>query len=143
MAENIHNNNQGPEKKPDKNIKPRFNTNWIFAILAVSVILFQFIYSGKTVQKTTTSEIKEMIANHDIEKLVVVNKEQAEIYLKKEALNREDIRNCQNPEPDLVCQYQNQISHIILVISAVLNLYFGGSEECRIYQKRNLFILII
>ena len=37
-------------------------------------------------QKTTTSEIKEMIANHDIEKVVVVNKEQAEIYLKKEAL---------------------------------------------------------
>jgi len=27
-----------------------------------------------------------MIANHDIEKIVVVNKEQAEIYLKKEAL---------------------------------------------------------
>ena len=35
MAENT-NNNQAPDKKPDKNAKPRFNTNWIFAILAVS-----------------------------------------------------------------------------------------------------------
>ena len=85
MAEN-NNNNQGTDKKPDKNIKPRFNTNWIFAILAVSVILFQFFYGGKAVEKTTTSEIKDMIANHDIEKIVVVNKEQAEIYLTKDAL---------------------------------------------------------
>ena len=27
-----------------------------------------------------------MIANHDIEKIIVVNKDQAEIYLKKEAI---------------------------------------------------------
>ncbi len=85
MTEN-NANNQGAEKKPDKNSKPRFNTNWIFAILALSVILFQLLYGGKTVQKTTTSEIKEMIANRDIEKIVVVNKELAEIYLKKEAI---------------------------------------------------------
>jgi cell division protease FtsH len=80
------NNNQGPDKKPEKNSKPRFNTNWIFAILAVSVILFQLLYSGKVVQKTTTSEIKGMIVNRDIEKIIVVNKDQAEIFLKKEAM---------------------------------------------------------
>ncbi|MFA5818516.1 MAG: ATP-dependent zinc metalloprotease FtsH [Bacteroidales bacterium] len=86
MTENTTNNNQGTEKKPDKTIKPRFNTNWIFAVLAVSLILFSLLNSGKPVQKTTTSEIKEMIANRDIEKLIVINKDQAEIYLKKEAL---------------------------------------------------------
>jgi AFG3 family protein len=91
------NNNQVPEKNPDKNIKPRFNTNWIFAILAVSVILFQFLYGGKTVQKTTTSEIKNMIANRDIEKLLVVNKDQAEIYLNKEA--KESGRYPKLPKP--------------------------------------------
>jgi len=85
MTEN-NANNQGAEKKPDKNSKPRFNTNWIFAILALSVILFQLFYGGKAVEKTTTSEIKQMIASRDIEKVVVVNKDQAEIYLKKEAL---------------------------------------------------------
>jgi AFG3 family protein len=85
MAENT-NNNQAPEKKPDKNGKPRFNTNWIFAVLAVSLILFSLFNNGKTVQQTTTSEIKVMIANRDIEKITVVNKDQAEIFLKKEAL---------------------------------------------------------
>jgi AFG3 family protein len=85
MAEN-GNNNQVSDKKPDKNLKPRFNTNWIFAVLAVSLILFSVFNPGKTVQQTTIGEIKVMIKNHDIEKMVVINKEQAEIYLKKEAL---------------------------------------------------------
>jgi ATP-dependent metalloprotease FtsH len=85
MAENT-NNNQGPEKKPDKNVKPRFNTNWIFAVLAVSLIAFSLFNNGKAVQPTTTGEIKEMIKTHDIDKLVIVNKDQAEIYLTKQAL---------------------------------------------------------
>jgi AFG3 family protein len=80
------NNNQGPDKKPDKNLKPRFNTNWIFAVLAVSLILFSLFNNGKAVPQTTKSEIMSMIASHDIDKIIVVNKEQAEIYLKKEAI---------------------------------------------------------
>lgn len=80
MAEN--NNN----KQPDKNQKPRFNSNWIFAILAIAFIAVQLIYGGKTTPKATTSEIRNMIANRDIEKIIVVNKDQAEIYLKDEAI---------------------------------------------------------
>lgn len=80
MTENNNNNNpQG--NKTDKNLKPKFNTNWIFAILAISIIVFQLLSAGKTVQKATTSEVKQMIASRDIEKIVVVNKEQAEIFL--------------------------------------------------------------
>jgi AFG3 family protein len=79
-------NNKGADKKPDKNLKARFNTNWIFAIIVLAFIVINLLYTGKTVQKTTTSDIKQMIVNRDIEKIVVINKEQAEIYLKKEAL---------------------------------------------------------
>ena len=85
MTDNT-NNNQAPDKKPDKNLKPRFNTNWIFAVLAVSLILFSLFNNGKSVQQTTKTEIMNMIASRDIDKIIVVNKEQAEIYLKKEAL---------------------------------------------------------
>jgi ATP-dependent metalloprotease FtsH len=85
MTDNT-NNNQSPDKKTDKNLKPRFNTNWIFAVLAVSLILFSLFNNGKSVQQTTKTEIMNMIASRDIDKIIVVNKEQAEIYLKKEAL---------------------------------------------------------
>jgi len=79
-------NNKGADKRPDKNLKTRFNSNWIFAIIVLAFIAVNLLYTGKTVQKTTTSDIKEMIAKRDIEKIVVINKELAEIYLKKEAL---------------------------------------------------------
>jgi ATP-dependent metalloprotease FtsH len=85
MAENT-NNNQASDKKPDKNLKPRFNTNWIFAVLAVSMILFTVFNNGKTSQPTTISEVRDMIKNHDIERVIIANKDQAEIYLKKGAL---------------------------------------------------------
>ncbi len=82
----MKNKNQGADKPNDKNLKPRFNSNWIFAILAVSIIAINFLYTGRNVPKgTTTSAIKEMIVNHDIEKISVVNKEKAEIFLNKSA----------------------------------------------------------
>ena len=96
MTENTD-SNQVPDKKPEKSLKPRFNTNWIFAVLAVSLILFSLLNNGKTVQPTTTSEIKGMIANRDIEKIVVVNKDQAEIFLKKEAVESGRYPKAQKP----------------------------------------------
>jgi ATP-dependent metalloprotease FtsH len=85
MAEDT-NNVSGTEKKPDKSIKPRFNTNWIFAILAVSLILFQLFYTSNPAQKTNKNDIKDMIAKHDIDRILVVNGKSAEIYLTKDAL---------------------------------------------------------
>jgi len=84
MAEN-NDKNQGTGTPPDKNPKPRFNSNWIFAILAFSIIAIQLIYGGKSVPKAQTRDLKSMIEHHDIEKITVVNREVAEIYLKKEA----------------------------------------------------------
>jgi cell division protease FtsH len=86
MAED-NNMNQGPDRKLDKNLKPKFNSNWIFAILAISILIFQIMYGGKSSDKTSLNEIRDMIINRDIDKIIVVNKDQAEIYLKKEALS--------------------------------------------------------
>ena len=85
MAED---NNIGgsPEKKTDKNLKPKFNSNWIFAIIVVAFLIIQVMWSGKSSQKATTGQLKEMIVRKDIEKIIIVNKEKAEIYLKKEAV---------------------------------------------------------
>ncbi len=86
MAEN-DNKNKGTLKPPDKNLKPKFNSNWIFAILIVSFLAINLFYGGsKTIPKVQIPEIKKMITNHDIERIVVVNKETAEIFLTKEAI---------------------------------------------------------
>ncbi len=84
MAENT--NNPLPDKKNDKNIKPRFNTNWIFFAVIGAFILFEILFSGNSSQNATKRQLIDMLANRDIERLVIVNKEQAEIYLKEEAI---------------------------------------------------------
>ena len=75
----------GPNKN-DKKLKPRFNTNWFFFVLLLAFIAIQVLFSGKYTKKASQKDIEEMIINHDIEKVVVVNKEQAEIYIKPEKL---------------------------------------------------------
>jgi len=85
MADN-DNKNQGPVKPPDKNMKPKFNSNWIFAVLAVSFIVINLLFGGKSTPKAQTRDLKEMIGNRDIERIVIIDKEVAEIYLKKEAV---------------------------------------------------------
>ena len=85
MAENDY-NKKGSITPPDKNLKPKFNSNWIFAILALSFIAINLFYGGKSTPKAQTRDLKEMIKNRDIEKIVIINKETAEIFLKKEAI---------------------------------------------------------
>ena len=67
-------------------MKPRFNSNWIFAIIALSILAFQFIFNSKPEEKITTVELKEMLVNHDVESIVVVNKDYAEITIKDAAI---------------------------------------------------------
>ena len=74
------------ENKNDKPVKPKFNSNWIFAILVISVFAIQILFSGKSTQKAGQREIEQMVMHHDIEKVVVVNKDRAEIYLKADSL---------------------------------------------------------
>jgi hypothetical protein len=66
--------------------KPKFNLNWIFLFLVISIFVIHLLFGGHSTPKTTINEIKEMIINRDIEKVIVVNRKFADIYLKKEAV---------------------------------------------------------
>ncbi|MFO7613516.1 MAG: ATP-dependent zinc metalloprotease FtsH [Bacteroidales bacterium] len=80
-----------------KNTNPRskFNFYWIYAILLIVFLLTYFINWSGEVKKTTWGEVKEMLASGDVYRLVLVNKETAEIYIREDRLEdpqyREDI----------------------------------------------------
>jgi len=78
-----------PRQNPnEKGKKPKFNIYWIYGILALGFILVNLIYSGTGSQKIDWQRFeREMIKNHDVEKIVVINKEIAQVFLKKESLN--------------------------------------------------------
>ncbi len=77
-----------PGRKGDgKN--PKFNAYWIYGIIAIVFIIVQFYLSNsRGPVETNWSEVRStMLANQDIERIVVVNDKVANIYIKKDKLD--------------------------------------------------------
>ena len=92
-----------PNKKDNKNPfswftgnnpkKPKFNFYWIYGILAVVFIGIQFINLGGSAEKTDWRNLKTMLKDGDVEKIILVNKETAEIYILPDRLNQEKYKD--------------------------------------------------
>jgi ATP-dependent metalloprotease FtsH len=66
--------------------KRKFSFYWIYAILAIVFIALNFYDWDGSSKDTTWAQFEKMLAKKDIEKVVVINKENAEIYIKKEKI---------------------------------------------------------
>ncbi len=115
--------NNTPQKKP------RFSSWWIYGLIAVLLIGYQFFGGGNfaTTRKTTTSELQEYLRNGDIEKiLIITNTNQAKVFLSEEALAKDVHKDVADkplfPSTGMVPQYvldygdlqifQNEITEI-------------------------------
>jgi cell division protease FtsH len=91
MTEQKNNDTKEKKKSPlnANSLKPKgkFNFYWIYGILAVIFIGLQFIGGNDTSKETNWGELRVMLKNGDVEKLSLVNKEIAEIYIKKDKLS--------------------------------------------------------
>ena len=78
-----------PNKKGGDGKPPKFNAYWIYGIIAIVFLLVQlYISNSRGPVQTTWSEVKStMLANNDISRIVVVNDEAANIYIKKDRLD--------------------------------------------------------
>ncbi|HAW51708.1 MAG TPA: peptidase M41 [Flavobacteriales bacterium] len=80
MDLNFKNKNSGPNKKSP------FNFYWIYGIILVVLIgINLFSLSGP--EKTKLTDFAEMVKNHDVERIIVVNKEIVEITIKSDKLS--------------------------------------------------------
>ena len=104
MAENKKNNKDNKNTPPifpglpngKKGSKPKFNFYWIYGLLLLVFIGVQFLYSGSTTKKTNWGELQTMLKDGDIQRIVLVNKEFAEIYIKPEKLKEEKYKDLNN-----------------------------------------------
>lgn len=71
---------------PPKGKKPKFSFYWIYGILLFGFLALQYFNYTNPVKPIDYSKLEEMLIKQDIEKIVVVNKEKAEIYIKKEKI---------------------------------------------------------
>jgi ATP-dependent metalloprotease FtsH len=78
-------NDTSSGKNPKKN---KFNFYWVYGIIAVIFIALTFLNNKGSIKETGWGDLKEMLINGDIEKIVVVNREQAEIFIRREVLDK-------------------------------------------------------
>ncbi len=94
----LENNNNKEEKKGQEGDpqKPKFNIYWIYAILAILFVGASMFSSGLgnlVSGSVNSAELDQMLKNGEIEKIVIINRERAQIYIKKNFFDKHEIDN--------------------------------------------------
>ena len=90
MAENKQYNKDSKSSgnKDSNKLKPKFNVYWIYGAIAIVFLGLQFFsLSPKTKEITMQDFERNMLKNGDVAKIIVINKEKANIYIKQDRLN--------------------------------------------------------
>src|SRR6056297_433405 len=77
-------NSMNPLRPNGKN--PKMNTYWIIGIILLALVGMQFLNNPGGMVEIDSNEFFEMLRDGDVEKIVIVNKEKVEIYIKPERL---------------------------------------------------------
>jgi AFG3 family protein len=78
-----------PDNNPKEPKKSKFNYYWIYAIVIVLLLGTQlFNMNSKVDQITMPQFLKEMLPSGDVRKVVVVNEDVAEVFLKEKVLEQ-------------------------------------------------------
>jgi cell division protease FtsH len=77
---------RAPKAKPGK---PKFNFYWIYAFLAIIFFGTYFLNFNTEVKEIDWGELKQMLQQGDVERILLINKEYAEIYIKADSLSKE------------------------------------------------------
>ncbi len=78
-------------KKPDSNKKPKFSTYWIYAVIIIGFLALNFINGGNigNAPETTPSDFNNFLSSGEVERIVIVNKRKAKVFLTQEAKSQD------------------------------------------------------
>ena len=82
------------KKQPNKKVepkKPKFSAYWIYAAIIIIFIGLNYFGGGgfSEPSKTNPAEFETFLKDGDVKKVVIVNRNQANVYLTKEAQNKD------------------------------------------------------
>jgi len=120
-------------RKPKVPQMPKFNFYWIYGIIAVIFITIQLMPHDVAFKTTWFRVQSDMIMANDVERIVVVNKERAEVTLKKEALKSERYKELKNNS-----LFGNEVGpHYYFEIGDVTQFNNDMAAAKAEYEKRN------
>ncbi|MEO5674022.1 MAG: ATP-dependent zinc metalloprotease FtsH [Chitinophagales bacterium] len=104
MAENNAENNPTKKIKPKG---PKFNIYWVYGLILLALVVGQFFTFSRSAKLISFEKFDHsMLESRDVAKLVVINKESVEVYIKKERLSEDKYKdvsttafNTPNPGP--------------------------------------------
>lgn len=76
--------NQNNNISPSGNKMPKFNIYWIWMALAVAILAWGILGNENVTHEANWNSVKTMIKQGDVQKIVIYNKEIAEVFLKKD-----------------------------------------------------------
>ncbi|NCC72113.1 MAG: ATP-dependent metallopeptidase FtsH/Yme1/Tma family protein [Sphingobacteriia bacterium] len=79
--------NNNPAGKPGDGNKKKFNFYWIYTVIAVIFFALFFFNRDGQIEEITWGDLRQMLLNQDVEKIVLVNREYAEIFIKEDKIN--------------------------------------------------------
>jgi len=72
----------------DNNGSPKFNSYWIYGIIALFLLGLNFLdLADHTNEPISWGKFQQMVLDHDVEKVEVVNSKVAQVYIKKDKLS--------------------------------------------------------
>ncbi|HOY37825.1 MAG TPA: ATP-dependent zinc metalloprotease FtsH [Bacteroidales bacterium] len=81
---------QKSETPPGEKQKPKISGYWIYIVITILLIVFTFWDFGPSAKETNRNVFeKQMLANNDVAKIVIINKEKVEVYIKPDKLSQE------------------------------------------------------
>jgi len=116
-----------------KENKPKFNFYWVYGLIIVLFLAFNFLNWDSGTQETTWGEFRSMLKNQEVEKVVLVNKDFAEIYLKPDALQKSEYEDAADPS------FGREGPHYIYTVGSV-DKFYERVEEAQQEVENPVFI---
>ncbi len=78
-------------KKTEPNKKPKFSAYWIYAIIIIGFLVLNFMGGSSIGSAPTTSpsEFQDFLSNGEVDKVVIINRRKAKVFLTSEAKSLE------------------------------------------------------
>lgn len=94
MKNNKQNNKTEPGKSGTPPQKPGINSYWIYAIIAMFLIVLNFMsYSGSSNDPITLGKFESMVLAGDVERLEIINEKTANVWIREGSLSKPEYSN--------------------------------------------------
>ena len=84
------------KKNPNGGNKRPFSFYWIYAIIGVLLISINLINWNGSSEQISIQRFEEIVEAGDVEKVIILNLKSAQVYLKKEALEKDEYKSKEN-----------------------------------------------